>query len=145
MIFAIQMDRVGALYAGEKNSNTHNSRTEKEIRLANEILKTMADAESKRKRYAPPLSSTGPSGGVLNQMEQLKEIYRNKYGQSISRVILADDARRRVLNALEHLRKGDSQALQNILETNAEKAQELEEQEKQRAFEEAETIDVEVK
>lgn len=149
MIFAIQMDRVNSLYATEKRMKVINPRTEKELRLANEILATMGELESKAKRYSPP----PPSGGsgatpLMNQLEQLRELYTNKYGAAVSKVILSDESRRKVLNALEHMRRGDSDALKKILERNAKKAQELEERDRQRAMEEAaeteNTVDVEV-
>lgn len=141
MILAIQVDRIASLYNLEKRSGTYNAKTREELKLANEILRTMAEAESKKKRYTPQV----PTGGVspiINQLEQLRAVYTNKYGQAIARVVLSDESRRRVLNALEHVRKGDSEALNRILDRNAKKAEELEEAERQRAKDEANTIDV---
>lgn len=144
MILAIQVDRVSALYDHERRHEVHNPRLEKELRLAKDILETMANVSSHQKRYTPPAPKEGAGGGtVLNQLEQLRQIYTNKYGQAVARVILADESRRKVLNALEHIRKGDSQALNRILDKNAVKAEELKEKERQRVREEATVIDVE--
>lgn len=141
MILAIQMDRISGLYNIEKDNRTYNYRTEKEIRLAKEILSTIADLESKRKRYAPPVTTS--SGNTLaSQIDHLRQIYTNKYGQAVARVVLSDESRRKVLNALEHIRNGDSDALKRILDRNEKKAVELEKKEQDRVREEGAYIDV---
>lgn len=142
MILAIQIDRINGLYSIERQHKTYNHRTEREIRLANEILKTMAEVESKKKRYAPPPSAS-QGGSVVTQIEQLRQIYTAKYGQAVARVALSDESRRKVLNALEHIRSGDSEALKRILERNGKKAVELAQKEKEQAMDEAMTIDAE--
>lgn len=142
MVLALQMDRVSMFYDAERRSRVLNPRLEKEMRLVKDILHTMAQVRSTEKRYAPAVPKDGGGTSVIQQIEALKHIYENKYGVAVARVILADESRRKVLNAVEHLRRGNSQALQRILEKNAKKAEELKEQERKRAQEEATVIDV---
>lgn len=142
MVLAIQMDRVSYLYEDERRRRVHNPRLERELRLAKDILDTMASVSANQKRYSAPAKEGG--GSVISQIEQLRAIYSNKYGAAVARVILADESRRKVLNAMEHLRKGNSQALQSILDKNATKAEELKEKERQRVKEEATVIDIDV-
>lgn len=115
------------------------------IRLIHDISKTMAEIETKRRRYAPPPPATakGPNE-VMNQIDAMRRIYEQRYGEVAARVILKDESRRRVLNALERVRKGDSDRLMEILNLNEEKAVELARKAERQAADDAVTIDVEL-
>jgi len=146
MLLAFQLDRVRDLYVSEKRSGRMTKLNNDAIRLSHDILKTMAEIDTKKRRYAPPPPSSsgnkGP-GEVIAQLDFLRQTYEQRYGSSAARAIMSDESRRRILNALERVRRGNSEKLSEILNLNAEKAEELQRREERQAAEEAETIDVE--
>lgn len=144
LTFAVERAQRGRLGEARTEKLTHSQA--EAIRLIHDISKTMADVESKRRRYAPPppTAAKGPNE-VMTQIDAMKRIYEQRYGDVAARVILKDESRRRVLNALERVRKGDSDRLMEILNLNEDKANELQRKAERAAADEAAmTIEAEV-
>lgn len=136
LILAMALDRLNESYVREKKSGKSSHSTSEAMRLALDATKQKAEIETKRRRYAPPPPSTakGPND-VMNQIEQLRRIYEQRYGEAAARVILNDESRGRVINALKRVR-GGGEALSRIIDQNVDKADDLNRKAEQRAADE---------
>ena len=148
MLFAIQVDRISDHYSAEKRSKNFTNFNNGAIRLAKDIAEAMADIERVRRPggSAAPMSGEGKAAvETFNQTQRLKKFYEDKFGGVAAAVLLNDESRRKIISALDKVRKGNSDSLADILKTNSEKASELRAAEVERIREEGQTIDVEVK
>lgn len=137
MIFAIMVDRITEHYVAERQNKSYTQFNNQALKIATEMVKTMADIQTKERRYTVPPPAKGPNE-TYNQLEQIRLIYEQKYGGAVARTILNDESRRKILSALNRVRNGNSEALMKILNANAQKAKELEEQELERVRAESE-------
>jgi hypothetical protein len=133
MLFAIQFDRVMLDYDREKKRRTSIADNTQNLKLANEMVKTLSHLmldKFKHKSFIARGASKDDKGvkGVketFEQIDRVKKIYSEKYGDVAAAVALNPESRRKVYNAIAKVRKGDSEPMLKLLQRNEEKLEEL--------------------
>jgi len=133
MLFAIQFDRVMLDYDREKKRRTSIADNTQNLKLANEMVKTLSHLmldKMKHKSFVARGSKPDDRGikGVketFEQIDRVKKIYSEKYGDVPAAVALNPESRRKVYNAIAKVRKGDSEPMLTLLRRNEEKLEEL--------------------
>lgn len=109
---ATHLDRIMIDYATEKKiKKTINSNTNS-LKVLNDMLKTKSLLEMRELEKAREMAKSGVTGadsGVnLDDMARLKAAYATKYGDKVANIVFSPESRRRVLNALEKVKRGSS-------------------------------------
>lgn len=108
---AIQLDRLIIDYTTEKKiKKTINSNTQS-LKVLNDLLKTkslLEQREFERSREMAKIGASGHTGINLDDMEKLKAAYAKKFGDQIASIVFNPDSRRRIINALEKVKRGSS-------------------------------------
>ncbi len=108
---ATQLDRILIDYATERKiKKTINSNTQS-LKVLNDLLKTKSLLERREVERAKELAKTGSlsnSGINLDDMARLKAAYATKFGDHIANIVFNPDSRRRIINALEKVKRGSS-------------------------------------
>lgn len=108
---AIQLDRIYIDYTTEKkikktiNSNTHS------LRVLNDLLKTkslLEQRELEKSRELVKAGSLANSGINLDDIPRLKANYAAKFGDAIANIVFDPGSRRRIINALEKVKRGSN-------------------------------------
>lgn len=111
LALATQLDRVMIDYTTEKKiKKTINTNTFS-MKVLNDLLKTKSQLERQEFEKARELAKAGvsaKSGIDLDDIPRLKAAYATKYGDKIADVVFSPDSRRRVMNALEKVKRGSS-------------------------------------
>lgn len=109
LVFAIQLDRILIDVQLEKQLNKCVGSTSQSIRIASEILGKLLDAEAAERTSGK--ASTGNVENVIEQTQKLREIFVAKFGQDDAELALHPEKRRRIINVLEKVRRGDNKDL----------------------------------
>ncbi|HUX80320.1 MAG TPA: hypothetical protein VMW10_11360, partial [Alphaproteobacteria bacterium] len=133
MLFAIQFDRIMFDYNREKKRKATMADNTQNMKLANEMVKTLSHLmldKMKHKSFIARGSKKEDRGvkGVqetFEQIDRVKKIYSEKYGDIPAAVALNPESRRKVYNAIAKVRKGDTAPMLRLLERNEEKLQSL--------------------
>jgi len=127
MLFAIQVDRVMLDYEMEKKSKKSLSGNNHNLRLANEMIKTMSVLMLDKFKYkafmagGQDTSKTGKE--TLEQLESVKRQFSERFGETAAAVALDSASRRKVFNALSKVRKSDTEPMLKLLRLNEETAE----------------------
>lgn len=115
MIFAIQMDRILLDYGTEKKIGKCLNTNTSSLKLATDMIKTISEIQGDVLKYKLKKGDPKDPKETIDQLERIKSLYLTKFGQTAATVALTDESRRRVFNALQKLRKGNSEEVMRIL------------------------------
>lgn len=106
MLFAITVDRLMMDYDIEKQERRTLQSATNSLRLAKEIIVTINEIQSDQLQMRLRSENAGKGQvDLLDQMERVKRGYEEKYGKTAAIVALSDEGRRKVLNAINQLRR----------------------------------------
>lgn len=134
MLFAIHFDRVMLDYDREKKRKTSIADNTQNLKLANEMVKTLSHLmldKMKHKSFIARGKSGSDDKGIkgvketFEQIDRVKKLYSDKYGDVPAAIALNPESRRKVYNAIAKVRKGDSEPMLKLLQRNEEKLEEL--------------------
>ena len=124
MLFAIQVDRVMLEYGNELRTRKTSQVNNGNIRLANDMARTMSHLMLDKYRHRAYKNQTdgGNKGAndTLAAVEKMKERLAERFGDKAAAVALNPEGRRRVYNALQRVRKGNTEPMLKLLKNNQE-------------------------
>jgi hypothetical protein len=116
ILLAIQMDRVMIEYAIEKNIGKTMTSNTKSVDVAAKITHLLDRATSEDLvRRLKGASQDKTPGDTLDNIGKLHDAYAQRYGEVAANVIANPDARRRILNIMEKIEKGNSGPLFDMI------------------------------
>jgi len=119
LLYALNMDMVIGLHHQltiEKRGTYENF--DKALRSCNAIIQTMHEIKKDHRRE---MKTASTDIGAMAQVERVKKIYQSKYGNRTAGILFHPESRRRLLNALQKVRKSDNAEVIDLLEKNEEK------------------------
>lgn len=119
LALAIHMDRIMLDYTTEKRIKKSISGNTTALRVLTEMLKAKSMTEHKEferlREFTKGGGSTEGNGVDIDNMAKLKAGYAAKFGDSIADIIFNPDSRRRIINALEKVKRGSSKDFIDIM------------------------------
>lgn len=127
MLFAVHTDRIMIEYEQERKKEKINPNNTSAMKLANEMLKTMSHLMLDQYRFRAYQNNDSKSSGnndTFQQMQKVKNQLSERYGERAAAVAIDPESRRRVFNALQRVRKGDTAPMLKLLKMNQQTADE---------------------
>lgn len=103
LLLSIHMDRIIMEYTVEKKIGKTIASTTSAIKVATEIFKTISEVEDSKDRKTEPEEQSWDKF-----MASAKERYASEWGEPIANVVFNPQSRRRILNAMEKIKRGSS-------------------------------------
>jgi hypothetical protein len=123
MLFAIQMDRVLIDYEKERQRQSTNKTTTASLKLAMDMVKALDSLQTEVHSHTVKVTNTSSTieqkiDGSLAQMDRMKKIFEERWGKQAAQVMLNDESRNKIFNAISKIRKTSSESFSQIIEQN---------------------------